>query len=296
VGRLWQGAVAAGLALAILAIPVFAEKPTARSKAVTYRARIRRTAHGIPHITASNFGGLGYGYGYAFAQDNLCTMAEDYVTVEGERSRYFGPDGSYYQGGNGVTANNLDSDFFFQQIKDSHVIDTLLAKPPPMGPKPEVREAVRGYVAGYNKYLADVGGRNGVPDPRCRGKDWVRPITEQDAYLRFYQLVELASGDVVIPGIAEAQPPTPSLPLGGGSPLNISKTADALTGRLPLMGGIGSNAVAVGKAGTRDHKQACCSATRTSPGPAPSASTRRRPRSRARSTSRARHSSACRSS
>jgi acyl-homoserine-lactone acylase len=253
-GRLWQGAVAAGLALAILAIPVFADKPRAKAAAV-YSATIRRTAHGIPHITASSFGGLGFGYGYAFAQDNLCTMAEDYVTVEGERSKYFGPDGSYYQGGNGVTAGNLDSDFFFQQIKDSGVIGKLLAMPAPMGPKPEVREAVRGYVAGYNRYLADVGGANGVPDPRCRGKAWVRPITEQDAYLRFYQLVELASGDVVIPGIAEAQPPTPSLPLPVSAPsLNVSKTADALAQKLPLMGGIGSNAVAVGSGGTRDHQ------------------------------------------
>src|SRR5437868_3587687 len=197
--RLWQGAVAAGLALAILAIPVFAEKPHAKTAAL-YSATIRRTAHGIPHITASSFGGLGFGYGYAFAQDNLCTMAEDYVTVDGERSKYFGPDGSYYQGGNGVTAGNLDSDFFFQQIKDSGVIGKLLAKPAPMGPKPEVREAVRGYVAGYNKYLADVGGRNGVPDPRCRGKAWVRPITEQDAYLRFYQAQATIPGKINVEG------------------------------------------------------------------------------------------------
>src|SRR5919201_5923886 len=241
-GRLWQGAVAAGLALAILAIPVFAEKPKPRAhSAAVYSATIGRTAHGIPHITAKNFGGLGFGYGYAFSQDDLCTMAEDYVTVEGERSKYFGPDGSYYQGGNGVTVRNLDSDFVFQQIKDSGIIGKLLAKPAPMGPKPEVRQAVRGYVAGYNKYLADVGGRNGVPDPRCRGKAWVRPITEQDAYLRFYQLVELASGDVVIPGIAEAQPPTPSLPLPVRAPtLNVEKTADALAQKLPdALGAIG---------------------------------------------------------
>src|SRR5919201_6090023 len=132
-GRLWQGAVAAGLALAILAIPVFAEKPKPRAhSAAVYSATIGRTAHGIPHITAKNFGGLGYGYGYAFAQDNLCTMAEDYVTVRGERSRFFGPGGTYYQGGNDVTANNLDSDFFFQQIKDSGVIQRLLSLPPPL--------------------------------------------------------------------------------------------------------------------------------------------------------------------
>jgi acyl-homoserine-lactone acylase len=255
-GRLWQGAVAAGVALALFAVPGSAAKrrsPVAKGKPAGYHVVIRRTAHGIPHITASSFGGLGYGYGYAFAQDNLCTMAEDYVTVEGERSRWFGPDGSYYQGGNGVTASNLDSDFFFQQIKDSRVVDKLLARPAPLGPKPEVRQAVRGYVAGYNRYLADVGGRDGVPDPRCRGKGWVRPITLQDAYLRFYQLVELASGDVAIPGIAEAQPPTPSLPLGAPS-LNVSETAGTLAQKLPLMGAIGSNAVAIGKGGSRDHK------------------------------------------
>ncbi len=252
--RPWQGVISATVAVVLVAIPVSAAKPTTHS-AAGYSAVIKRTAHGIPHITAKNFGGLGFGYGYAFAQDDFCTMAEDYVTVEGQRSKYFGPDGTYYQGGNGITVNNLDSDFFFQQIKDSHVIDKLLAKPAPMGPKPEVKQAVQGYVAGYNKYLADVGGRNGLPDPRCRGKSWVRPITTQDAYLRFYQLVELASGDVVIPGIAEAQPPTPSLPLSVGAPqLNIPQTAHALLQKLPGLGAIGSNAVAVGKGGTRDHK------------------------------------------
>jgi acyl-homoserine-lactone acylase len=260
VKRLWQGALAAAFAFALFAVPGFAAKDHARKSSSGYSAVIRRTAHGIPHITASNFGGVGYGFGYAFAQDNLCTMAEDHVTVEGERSKYFGPDGTYYQGGNGVTVNNLDSDFFFQQIKDSHIIDKLLAKPPPFGPKPEVKQAVRGYVAGYNRYLQDVGGANGVPHPTCRGKAWDRPSTLQDAYLRFYQLVELASGDVVIPGIAEAQPPTPSLPLGGGGSggsvpqLDIPKIANELTGKLPGLGAIGSNAVAIGRGGTRDHK------------------------------------------
>ncbi len=88
---------------------------------------IRRTEHGIPHIEASSWAGLGYGYGYAFAQDDICTMAEDYVTVDAQRSRFFGPSATYLQGGNGVTVDNLDSDFFFQQIIDSHVIDHLLA-------------------------------------------------------------------------------------------------------------------------------------------------------------------------
>ena len=50
-------------------------------------ATIRRTAHGIPHILASDYEGAGYGYGYAIAQDNICVLADTYVTVRAQRSR-----------------------------------------------------------------------------------------------------------------------------------------------------------------------------------------------------------------
>ena len=61
------------------------------SDAVHYEARIVRTAYGVPHITASDFGSLGYGYGYAYAQDNLCMTADQLVTARAQRSRHFGP-------------------------------------------------------------------------------------------------------------------------------------------------------------------------------------------------------------
>lgn len=247
---------------------------------------IRRTRYGIPHIAATSYAGAGEGYGYAFAQDNLCTIAEDYVTVDAQRSRFFGPEGSYEQRGNGVSVNNLDSDFFYQQIIDSGVIGKLLAQPYPFGPKPGVRQLVAGYVRGYDRYLRSVGGSAGVPDPRCRGKAWVRPITAQDVWRRFYQLIELASGDVVIGGIAEAAPPTPGVPVPTGPvpvpplpgpvpplpnpvppalrshtarrapALSPEQVARLLARRLPAggIGAIGSNAVAVGRAGTRDHR------------------------------------------
>jgi acyl-homoserine-lactone acylase len=236
--------VVASVVIALLTTAI----PSSAS-AAAFSATIRRTEGGIPHITAPNYAGLGYGYGYAFAQDNICVMAEDYITVDAERARFFGPDGSYQQRGNGVNPNNLDSDFFFQQIIDSHVIDELLAKEPPLGPAQEVRDLARGYVAGYNRYLSDAGGTNGVPDSSCRGKPWVRPITEADAYRRFYQLTELASGDVVIDGIAQAAPPVGPF----DAPLEPQAIAQGLSTRLPLKGA-GSNAVAIGSAGTADKK------------------------------------------
>ncbi len=234
--------------LAILALLVLAP-----SAAAAPNVEIRRTSHGIPHIKAKTFYGAAYGYGYALAQDNLCEMAETYVTVNGERSRFFGPDASYESRGNGAEFNNLDSDFFFQRIKDDRVVEGLLEQPPPGGPLPEIRQGARGYAAGYSAYLAEVG-VNGIPDARCRGKAWVRPITELDAFRRFYQLALLASSGVAVDGIAQAQPPTPAT--GSGPvipPLPLPGDLGTLQDRLPL-GDLGSNAVALGKESTKDRK------------------------------------------
>ena len=225
-------------------IVVLAVPPVAAAQDPDYDVTIRRTAHGIPHIKAQDFGSLGYGYGYSFAQDNICTMADSYVTVRGERSRYFGPDGTWELRGNGSENRNLESDFFFKRIIDRRTIEKLMAQPPPNGPRPEVFEAVRGYVAGYNRYLAETGVEN-LPDPTCRGKEWVKPIEEIDAYRRFYQLALLASGAVAINGIGGAQPPTPATG-GGAAPLPTGRELDELEQGLPL-GGIGSNAYGIGR-------------------------------------------------
>jgi acyl-homoserine-lactone acylase len=213
-------------------------------------ATIRRTSHGIPHILASDYAGLGFGYAYAFAQDNLCVLANEYVTVNGERSRYFGPDASYTQGGNGASQTNLNSDFFFQRIKDRGTIEELLALAPPRGPRPEIKEAVRGFVAGYNKYLRETGVDN-LPDPGCRGKPWVREITEMDVYRRFYQLGLIASQGVAIQGIG-AQPP-----VGAGPPPPTSEERDRMLAELKQklpFGDVGSNAYGLGKDATDNGK------------------------------------------
>jgi acyl-homoserine-lactone acylase len=215
------------------------------------KATIRWASHGIPHILAKNWDGLGYGYGYALAKLDICPVADQYMTVRAERSKYIGPTGSWTFKGNGTTQTNLNSDFFFQKIIDTKVIEKLLAQPAPLGPRPEVKDVVRGYVQGYNRYLADVGGSDGVTDPACKGKPWVQPIAEIDAYRRFYELALMASQAVAIDGIGGAQPLIPGV--------DLSTTADKvallqdLKSKLPL-GGIGSNAVALGSRATADHR------------------------------------------
>src|SRR5215470_8564632 len=137
--------IAAIAAVAGSASPALASRPpqSPGPAAGQLTAQIRYTTGGIPHILAHNWADLGFGYGYAFAKDNICTMANDYVTVEAQRSRYFGPKGSYIQRGNGTSVNNLESDFYFQQIIDSHFVQRLAR-----GLNPDEKQIEAGYIKG----------------------------------------------------------------------------------------------------------------------------------------------------
>ena len=97
-----------------------------------YQAQISRTSYGIPHVRAHSWGDLGFGAGYAYAEDNLCTLANEIVTVRAQRSRFFGPDGVTVASAK-VSDRNIDSDFFWQQIHDRRVVERLVAQRAPRG-------------------------------------------------------------------------------------------------------------------------------------------------------------------
>ena len=135
--RLGRAATGAALALALV-VPAAAEAARVKSLKGEDGANvaIRRTEHGIPHIIGASFRDMGYGYGYAFAEDNVCTIAQSYVTIRAERSRFFSPDRSWRFEGNGSTVNNLNSDFFFKRIIQTRVVERMLTRKPPQGPRP----------------------------------------------------------------------------------------------------------------------------------------------------------------
>lgn len=173
------------------------------AQAKRYEATIVRTQHGIPHIAAKDWRGAGYGVGYAYAQDNLCMIAEEFATVAGERSLHFGPKESATLGFQKV--DNLTSDLFFRSAIDLPALRK--------GARAQGREAlqvVQGYVAGYNRYLRDIGPQ-GVPEA-CRGKAWVRPITTDDTLRLNEKQMLLASSLALAPAIANAVPPGTAKP------------------------------------------------------------------------------------
>jgi acyl-homoserine-lactone acylase len=203
---------------------------------------IRYTEFGIPHVRADSYDAVGYGQGYAQARDNLCKIERGMLALEGKLSRHFGPDapGTEFIGSD---TTSLASDFYFRSITESRVVDDLVAQPAPLGPRDEVRTLVKGFVDGFNAYLA---GNDGF---ECHGAEWVRPMHEIDVYRRVYA-VELRMGQAFFAGaIINAKPPAESME---ASRINRGREAalalrDALTEdeRLP-----GSNAIALGRDAT----------------------------------------------
>ena len=214
-------------AISILALALISSAP-AFAKAPTYSANITRTTHGIPHVTASNWRGIGYGVGYAYAQDNLCMLAEEFVTLAGERSLYFGPEETSVVGFEPL--DNLSADIFFRSAMD---INKLRAD---MQQTSQASQDLRlGYVFGYNRLLRDIG-PNGVP-VACQGKAWVRPITLDDM-LRLGEKQALLAGSLALaPAIASASPPA-------GDPPHASNSHITLPGDTEI--GFGSNGWAFG--------------------------------------------------
>jgi acyl-homoserine-lactone acylase len=204
------------------------------------RATINRTSFGIPHIVAEDFESLGFGQGYAASEDTVCLLADTLVTGRGERSRFFGPE-ERYEDQVTLDATNLQVDTLFTNLRDREVVEALLADPL-RGPSDEVRSMVRGYVAGYNRYLEAVGGADGVADPACKGGEHVRPAEPLDLYYGIYAANLLASAGVFVPEIADAAPPTatdPGLPVGASAA--FAPVPDALPEADALKAGLGKD-------------------------------------------------------
>lgn len=163
-----------------------------------YEAEIRRTSHGIPHITARDYGSLGFGEGYAFAQDHLCSLADQVIKARGERARFFGP---------GENNRHLNSDIAMRALGIYDQAKAMLESMPG-----DERAQIEGYVAGYNQYLREVTA-NGVSG-WCRGQEWVFEITPVDllAYNQSVVVTSTAFSEQIAtaePPSAEAQRPAP---------------------------------------------------------------------------------------
>ncbi|WP_085683790.1 MULTISPECIES: acylase [unclassified Pseudomonas] len=223
ISRQLTGLTLAGMFLG-LSLSVQAFSPSGQTG-----ADIRRTGFGVPHIRAENERGLGFGIGYAYAQDNLCLLANEIVTVNAERSRYFGPEQLTVE-----ERENRVSDLFFKWLNTPQAVGAFWQAQPV-----EVRELVEGYAAGYNRYLAERR-QQGLPQ-QCQG-EWVRDIAAEDLVKLTRRLLVEGGVGQFAEALAGATPPQATARID--SDARAYQLADTRLQRFAL--DRGSNAVAVG--------------------------------------------------
>ncbi|MBL8268824.1 penicillin acylase family protein [Steroidobacter sp.] len=175
-----------------LLVAVVCHGLTSMAAAATPAVELTRTQHGVVHVKSHDYAGLGYGFGFAHATDNVCLMARYFVTVNGEQSKYFGA---------GAGGANLRKDFYSRYYY--RIDDQVRARFEQMSTP--VKDLLRGYVAGYNSYLATT-----PPAKRpveCRDAAWVRPITLDDMYRVISEKVVLTSAYGLADALVAATPP-----------------------------------------------------------------------------------------
>ncbi|MFF5219444.1 acylase [Micromonospora sp. NPDC000442] len=228
--------VATATATVLVATGLAVTGGTAVAHGGGYSALIERASYGVPHITARDFASLGYGVGYVQAEDNICLIAESVVTVNAQRSRFFGAD-----------TDNVASDLFHQKAIDDRAAERLLAGPRDglRAPSKEVRDQLRGFAAGYNGYLR--GAKKKINDPACAGKKWVRPISEMDLWRVHWARMIRASSGALADGIVAATPPGAD---GTSAPAHAPRAEAVVTARDGAPAGVGSNAYGLGRRAT----------------------------------------------
>lgn len=229
----------------VLSAPAAVAEPPKR-----YDATVRITEHGIPHITARDWGSLGYGSGWATAGEATCTLADILLSARGERSRWLGAE-KIYDDAVSKPATNLDSDVLVGDLHNRRVVEKLLDSP--AGPSARAREMVRGYAAGVNEWLRT----HEVTDPACADAAYIRPdVTDLDVWYGVYLANLIASAGQFVGEINAASPPSltdpglPGLPTTAAEVPAAAKKIDkakllASLGRDPESP-FGSNATAIG--------------------------------------------------
>jgi len=217
----------------------------------TYNAEVRRTTLGVPHIKAADWASLGYGYGHTQAEDDLCTMADSFLTYRGERSRHFGADALLVSSSTIGQPKNIDSDFFHKHVISDDVVEAMAEAQPE-----KVRQLVKGFAAGYNRYVREIKA-GGSAHEACRTEAWVQEIAPEDIYRRLYS-ANLAGGySNFLPNIANATAPAPASPAVARAAARKARQAATRLAALSLPDfqvggaeGVGSNMYGFGTAAT----------------------------------------------
>ena len=201
----------------------------AASYAADQGVTITLTEHGIPHVVAHDWRGLGYGEGYALARNDLCALADGFTTYSASRALRYGSDKAFKAFTADRPVPNADEDLVQRFLIGGWVVKAARTEM-----SARARELVEGFAAGYDAYLASLAPEN-RPEA-CRAKDLVQPITGDDVIRRIYAFAILEGAEAYRTALLAAAPPGPDRRISASPP-----AAE------PQESALGSNALAIGR-------------------------------------------------
>jgi acyl-homoserine-lactone acylase len=152
------------------------------------------------------------------------------VASNGQTARYFGEE-----------EGNVADDFVYTLLNSDEVIEEEFFP----GLTDDMIEALEGYAAGFNQYLADTGADNLAED--CSGQDWVRPINAVDMGQVVRKLILLGSTAELTSAVVAAEPPSQSM----AQLLPLESAPYEISNPLPEPTTVGSNGYGIGSDGSQ---------------------------------------------
>jgi len=193
---------------------------------------IERTGHGIAHVTANSYKGIGFGVGYAYTQDNRCVLAHRIAQVNGRLAEQVGADKLERMLAEAHIMPSQLMDAFFRSYFDTKTIQKNFSKEPK-----SVRDLAEGYAAGANQYLKE--------HPKlaaCEAVNFTSKVTVDDIYRMWMATAGLAGAEFVGPFLAISE----QTPAKAKASVVQQKSPTALSVKDRP---IGSNALAIGRDG-----------------------------------------------
>jgi acyl-homoserine-lactone acylase len=156
-----------------------------------YRATIRRTEGGVPHISGGSLADVAFGQGWASGEDHACDLADQVLKVTGQRARWLGP---------GEDDVHIESDVAWRGIGIAERAAAEWDEAPD-----DVVELFSAFADGWNAHLDEVG-RDGLAG-WCAGQAWVGPVEPVEVYTYARAISLQASSGALAGFIASAAPP-----------------------------------------------------------------------------------------
>ena len=192
---------------------------------------VERTGHGLVHVTANTYKGIGYGVGYAYAEDNRCLLAYRIAQVNGRLAEQVGADKIEKILAESHSMPSQRMDALFRTYYDSKAIREGFNKEPKA-----VRDLAAGYVEGVNHYLES------HKLAACERVNFTGKVTVDDIYRLWVAAAGLAGAEFVGPFVAITEP---NAAKAKTSAVTQNSFAAATVAERP----IGSNALAIGRDG-----------------------------------------------